>query len=235
MSVSCVNIRESSGRYASFQLHQRMETFTELDFLNLLPNIEKTHQPPTPPPTPLEEDVFSWGPGDPSEKAEDEAMDTFFPPGDPAEANIQAPAVRDPTKTLCPVPGCGKSVVRIWNHVFSYHKKTGIYTSKLIYISTTYFNVCMTSILLILCIPVDEELQAFLNTTQTTHMKRRTQWTEKEEAILMKELRSISGVPSRKHCQDILDKYRDTEPKVFIGRNKVHVQYKCIKLVKKMK
>ena len=30
--------------------------------------------------------------------------------------------------SICPVPGCGKSVIRLWNHIFQFHKKEGSYT-----------------------------------------------------------------------------------------------------------
>ena len=35
-----------------------------------------------------------------------------------------------PPPTLCPIPGCGRSLMRLWNHLFHFHKSKGEYTGK---------------------------------------------------------------------------------------------------------
>ena len=34
----------------------------------------------------------------------------------------------------CPIPGCSKKVVRLWNHVFQFHQKENKYTGIFIYL-----------------------------------------------------------------------------------------------------
>ena len=83
-----------------------------------------------------------------------------------------------------------------------------------------------------LFILVDAELRTFLNTTRSTDVKKRKMWTKLEENILKEELSLLTTqtVPTRKQCEDVLRKYKDTEH--FIDRNKVHVQDKCRKIIR---
>ena len=78
------------------------------------------------------------------------------------------------------------------------------------------------------------ELRIPLNKTRFTDMKRRQMWTKIEENILKEELslQTRQTVPTRKQCEDVLRKYKDTEH--FIDINKVHVQDKCRKIIRKL-
>ena len=42
----------------------------------------------------------------------------------PLPSQMQQPAGRK----LCPVPGCRRSVKKLWNHLFQFHKSKGNYT-----------------------------------------------------------------------------------------------------------
>ena len=88
---------------------------TEADtaaLLAKLPDLPEFHElpelPQTPPPTPFDE--------------EEEIISSMY-----ADLGIAA-AAEQCRATVCPVPGCGKSVLRLWNHLFKYHKKQGKYT-----------------------------------------------------------------------------------------------------------
>ena len=43
---------------------------------------------------------------------------------------IPAPSSRSPSRSKCPIPGCRKTVKRLWNHVFQHHKRENKYTGK---------------------------------------------------------------------------------------------------------
>ena len=43
---------------------------------------------------------------------------------------------------LCPIPGCQKKVVRLWNHVFEFHKKEKKYSGKCLLAMCNYLHYC---------------------------------------------------------------------------------------------
>ena len=69
------------------------------------------------------------------------------------------PLPQDPTTTTsCRVPGCGRSVKRMWNHLFQFHKKQGQYSGKIIYI----YMICEHIMEFFSFFDTDAELSAYL-------------------------------------------------------------------------
>ena len=78
-------------------------------------------------------------------------------------APLETPSLEDKNTTqmrLCPVPGCNKSVKRLWNHLFQFHKKEGKYTGK-----CTFTVFIVIQLLLFLS---DADLRTFLKAQRDT-------------------------------------------------------------------
>lgn len=76
---------------------------------------------------------------------------------------LETRSLGDTTTTkmkLCPVPGCNRSVKRLWNHSFQFHKKEGKYTGK-----CTFTVFIVIQLLLFLS---DADLRTFLKAERPT-------------------------------------------------------------------
>ena len=74
---------------------------------------------------PLEEQMYGFN-------FDDDTLAQLLQQIPSTETETETPTVHESTGglTTCPIPGCGKKVRRMWNHLFQYHKKTGQFTGK---------------------------------------------------------------------------------------------------------
>lgn len=113
---------------ATDQLQQALQSIppVEDDTGGIDPNLEEflslLQGTQLPPPTPPSDEMLDL----------DELLQGLFNEATPATTT---PAKRCPPAITqqCPVPGCHKSVRRVWNHLFEYHKKKGTHTGKFTY------------------------------------------------------------------------------------------------------
>ena len=96
---------------------------------------------------------------------------------------------------ICPVPGCGRQVRCLWNHLHQYHKNKGL-TGKSICCLYCKVYSCLFRII------SDEQL--------ARHTKKRRQWSRDELEALQDEMEIVPHmpVPSRKWCEKVL-KYHE--------------------------
>ena len=69
----------------------------------------------------------------------------------PTECSLETQLPPSSKMKLCPLPGCGKRVKRLWNHVFQVHKKEGRYTGILLYIVALYILILVICCLFFRC------------------------------------------------------------------------------------
>jgi hypothetical protein len=160
----------------------------------------------------------------------------------------------------CPVPGCGKRVKKMWNHIFQVHKGQGHFTDTQLngFFLGSKAGMPQTppgTPLEECCFPLpDPETTACPVAGCGKHVKRlwnhmqlhrkrgdtlpqqlhskRNRWTQEEERILRDEIDITpqKEIPSRKTCQEIIDRNRD----VLQKRSKIEIQDKYRRLIRKL-
>ena len=120
------------------------------------------------------------------------------------------------THTTCPIPGCGRVVKRLWNHLRSGAPRPG----------PPHGGPSLPSGKLLL----NQYHKKMGDEIGTAQCPKRRRWTPEEERVLNDEVEKVQNrVPSRKDCLELIRQH----PFVFVNRIKVQVQDKFRRIIRK--